>query len=111
MSDDAKRAAVPEQARRRSADAIEADLGATREHLAQTLDALADRMRPRQIVSRAANRAKLVVVSPDGRFRTKRVIVTLVVAGSVAAGLIMLRRLVQGSPPRGGMTRHGRRGR
>ena len=70
-----------------SADAIEAEIGATRDHLASTIDELAVRVKPREIVRRQAGSAKAKVVeathTPEGDLRVERV-------GAVAAASFVL---------------------
>jgi len=70
-----------------SPDAIEAEIAATRAHLASTIDELAVRTRPREIARRQAGsaRAKLIETThtPDGDLRVERV-------GAMAAGAAVL---------------------
>ncbi len=86
---------------------IEADLGATRDRLAASIEALVDRVHPNRIKQRTvanakefarikAEDAKAAVVTPDGELRRDRV---LIIAGALA-GLIsliaVLRRIARG---------------
>ena len=81
----------------RSAAEIEADLAATRERLAETVDALTARVQPKVLAARGADRAKLTVMNPDGTLRTERLIrLGAAVAGAVGA-LTLLRYLVRRS--------------
>ena len=70
-----------------SPDAIEAEIARTRAHLASTIDELAVRARPGEILRRQAESAKAWVNeamhSPEGDLRVERV-------GAVAAGLAVL---------------------
>jgi hypothetical protein len=70
-----------------SPDAIEAEIAATRAHLANTIDELAVRARPGEIVRRQAGSTKARVLeathTPEGDLRVERV-------GAVAAGLAVL---------------------
>jgi hypothetical protein len=75
----------------RTAAEIDAELAATRERLAGTIDTLAERMQPKQLVSRGAAKAKLVVMTPEGRFRTGRVVTVVVAAAAVFGALKLLR--------------------
>jgi hypothetical protein len=70
-----------------SADAIEAEIAETRAHLASTIDELAVRVKPREILRREAGSAKAKVVdathTPEGDLRVERV-------GAVAAASVVL---------------------
>jgi hypothetical protein len=67
--------------------AIEADIASTRAHLASTIDELACRAQPREILRRQAvsTRARIVEAThtPEGDLRVER-------AGALAAGLAVL---------------------
>ncbi len=71
----------------KSADAIEAEIVETRAHLAGTIDELAVRARPSEIVRRQAASAKARFIeathTPEGDLRVERV-------GAVAAGAAVL---------------------
>lgn len=92
---DTTRRAIPEQKRpsedNRTPQEIEADLAETRERLAATVDALVQRVQPRELASRGAQRAKLTVMTRDGQLRTTRVVVAVAVAVAVV-GVIVLRK-------------------
>jgi Protein of unknown function (DUF3618) len=68
---------------RQSAAAIEAEIASVRAHLVSTIDELADRARPKEIVRRQAGSARAKVIeathTPEGDLRVERV-------GAVAAG-------------------------
>ncbi len=70
-----------------SADAIEAEIAATRAHLASTIDELSVRAKPKEIARRQAGSAKVwfaeATRTPEGELRTERV-------GAVAAGSAVL---------------------
>ncbi|GAA4987453.1 DUF3618 domain-containing protein [Actinopolymorpha pittospori] len=81
----------------RSAAEIEADLAATRERLAETVDALTARVQPKVLAARGADRAKLTVMAPDGTLRTERLIRLGVAVAGVVGALTLLRYLVRRS--------------
>ena len=70
-----------------SQDAIEAEIVATREHLAGTIDVLSVRAQPKEIARRQAASAKAKLVeathTPEGDLRVERV-------GAVAVGSAVL---------------------
>ena len=70
-----------------SPDAIEAEIAATRAHLASTIDELSVRARPKEIARRLAGSARARFVeathTPEGELRRERV-------GAVAAGSAVL---------------------
>ena len=70
-----------------SPDAIEAEIAATRAHLASTIDELSVRARPKEIARRLAGSARARSVeathTPEGELRLERV-------GAVAAGSAVL---------------------
>ncbi|MEP7034571.1 MAG: DUF3618 domain-containing protein [Actinomycetota bacterium] len=75
-----------------SPDAIEAEIAATRAHLAATIDELSVRARPGEIARRRVESAKAkfqgATHTPEGELRMERV--TAVVAGSAALiGLVL----------------------
>ncbi len=70
---------------------LEADIESTRERLAGTIDAIADRVAPANIAKRARDRLRAQFVEPDGALRTQRVLI--VAAGvAVVVGLAVWRR-------------------
>jgi hypothetical protein len=91
-----------------SPDAIEAEIAATRAHLAATIDELSVRARPGEIARRKARSAKAGFVeathTPEGDLRVERV-GAVVAASAVLVGLVLavLHRRHHGSRP-------GRRG-
>jgi Protein of unknown function (DUF3618) len=72
---------------RTSPDEIEAEIAATRAHLASTIDELAIRAQPKEIARRQAESAKAKLVesthTPDGELRVERV-------GAIAAGSVLV---------------------
>jgi hypothetical protein len=80
---------------RQSADEIEAEIAATRAHLASTIDELAIRAQPREIARRQAESAKARVVesthTPEGDLRVERV-GAIAAAVAVLLGLAILHR-------------------
>jgi hypothetical protein len=89
----------------RSAAEIERELTATRERLATTIDTLTERMQPKQMMSRGTAKAKLVVMTPDGRFRTGRVITVVATAAAVFGALKLLRSRFHDGSSGGGRPR------
>jgi hypothetical protein len=92
-----------------SPDAIEAEIAASRAHLASTIDELSVRARPKEIARRRAISARAAFVeathTPEGDLRVERV--GAVAAGSaVLLGLVILHRRHHGSR----RSRRGRRG-
>jgi Protein of unknown function (DUF3618) len=75
----------------RTARQIEAELDRTRARLAETVDTLVERVQPGSIASRGADRAKQVVVTPDGRVRVGRLVKVAVSAAAVFGALAILR--------------------
>jgi hypothetical protein len=76
-----------------SAEAIDAEIAATRAHLASTIDELAIRTQPREIVRRQAESAKARFVetthTPEGDLRVER-IGAMAAASAVLLGLTFL---------------------
>jgi hypothetical protein len=70
---------------------IEAEIERTRQRLAVTVDAIADRVRPANVARRTVDAAKAQFVEPDGTLRTTRVAV-LTVGVLAVAGLFIWRR-------------------
>ena len=77
----------------RSLSAAEADIEATRERLAQTIDELLERTSPRNVVRRQVAEVKAFFVDPQGNPRTDNI---LKVAGGVVGvvGVIVVIRKV-----------------
>lgn len=80
----------------RSPKEIEADLAATRERLAGTVDELAFRAQPKEIAKRSVEDAKLAVNdlthTPDGQLNEKKLAVGLGAVSAVLLTLGILRR-------------------
>jgi hypothetical protein len=74
-----------------SPEAIEAEIAATRAHLASTIDELSVRAKPKEIARRQAESAKVKVVNathtPDGALRVERV---AAVAAAISAVVLLL---------------------
>jgi Protein of unknown function (DUF3618) len=62
---------------------LEADIESTRERLAGTIDAIADRVAPANVARRAVDRLRAQFVEPDGELRMQRVLI-------VAAGVVLV---------------------
>jgi Protein of unknown function (DUF3618) len=70
---------------------IEAEIERTRDRLAGTVDAIAERVKPANIARRCVDSAKRQVADDEGNLRVDRVaILTVAVAGTV--GLVLWRR-------------------
>ena len=86
-----------------SPDAIEAEIAATRAHLASTIDELSVRAKPKEIARRQAASAKAKLVeathTPEGEVRVERVGALAAVA-AVLLGLAILHRRHHGSQHR-----------
>lgn len=70
---------------------IEAEIERTRERLAGTVDAIADRVKPANVAKRSVDGLKHQVVDEDGNLRVARVAVLAVVVAGVT-GLVIWRR-------------------
>ena len=70
---------------------IEADIEATRLRLAGTVDAIADRVSPRNVANRTVERLKAQVVDESGSLRMDRVAIAAGV-GVAVVGLLLWRR-------------------
>jgi hypothetical protein len=81
----------PENRPPRTPAEIEAEIERTRERLAGTVDAIAERVKPANVARRAMDSAKRQVVDEDGSLRTARVAV-LAVAVAGATGFLVWRR-------------------
>jgi len=77
--------------RERTPAEIEADIEATRQRLAGTVDAIADRVKPANVARRGAESAKAQVLDEHGKVRTAR---AAAIAAAVVAviGLAVWRR-------------------
>jgi Protein of unknown function (DUF3618) len=81
-----------EPERPRSPAQIEADIEQTRERLAGTVDAIADRVKPANVARRAADSARSTVVDDDGYPRLGRIAALAGVAIAITALLVWRRR-------------------
>ena len=79
-----------------SPDAIEADIAVTRAHLANTIDELAVRSQPREIVRRQKESMKAKVVeathTPEGNLRIERIGAIAAAGSAVLLVLAILHR-------------------
>lgn len=66
---------------------IEAEIQRTRERLAGTVDAIAERVKPANVARRGLDAARAQVVDEQGNLRTQRV---AVLAAAVAAGVAVI---------------------
>jgi hypothetical protein len=93
-----------------SPDAIEAAIASTRAHLATTIDELAHRAQPREIIRRQIVLAKARVIeathTPEGDLRVERIGVVSAVA-AVLLALAILHRRHHSRPHQGHHSRHG----
>jgi len=84
----------------KSPDAIEAEIALTRAHLASTIDELAVRAQPREIVRRQTESVKAKVVAsthtPEGDLRVERVGAIAAAGAAVLVVLAILRRRHRG---------------
>jgi hypothetical protein len=76
-------------AKRRTAAEIEADIDATTERLAASVDELVGRLSPARAARRGVSSAKNLVIGPDGRPRAE--VVGALVGALVGAGLLLWR--------------------
>jgi hypothetical protein len=81
----------PQERPSRKPAEIEAEIERTRQRLAVTVDAIADRVKPANVARRTLESAKAQFVEPDGSLRTTRVAV-LTVGLLAVAGLSVWRR-------------------
>jgi hypothetical protein len=84
-------AGADDPAAERTPAEIEAEIERTRQRLAGTVDAIADRVKPANIVRRGAESAKAQVVDMRGQVRTGRAAGIAAVAVAVV-GLLVWRR-------------------
>ena len=82
----------------RSAAQIEAEIATTRERLAATIDQLAFRAQPKNIVRREVDSARNAFTratrNEDGSLRTERITAVLGASAAVLLGIGLLRRLL-----------------
>ena len=83
--------APPPPAKARSAEEIERDIEATRARLATSIDELADRVSPKNVAKRGADKARLTVVDETGAPRTSR-LAAVGAAVAAVAGIVLWRR-------------------
>jgi hypothetical protein len=100
----------PSSPSRPSADAIEAEIAATRAHLDSTIDELAVRVKPKEIVRRQVGSARAKVIdathTPEGDLRVERVGALAVAVAAVLLGLAVLHRHHHGSDHSSPHSRH-----
>jgi hypothetical protein len=73
--------------RRRSAAEIEADLQATAQRLSANVDALVDRVSPKQIARSSVTSARGLVTTDSGRVRPE---VVGAIVGAIAGGVVLI---------------------
>jgi hypothetical protein len=66
--------------------ALEAQIEATRAQLAQTIDAIAERVAPKNVAAKAKSRAKEIVVNEDGSLKMDKV----AIVGGVALAFVIV---------------------
>jgi Protein of unknown function (DUF3618) len=86
---EARPPAVPAD-RERTAAEIEAEIEQTRQRLAGTVDAIADRVKPANVARRGVDTAKAQVLDERGQVRPERLAV--VAAAAALIGLLVWRR-------------------
>ena len=78
----------------RTAEQIEADITATRERLASTVDELVDRANPKNVALRQVEQAKSQVFDEQGQLRTQKIVAVAGAVVGVVGVLLVIRRLV-----------------
>ena len=78
----------------RTAEQIEADIAATRERLASTVDELVDRASPKAVLERQVEQAKSQVFDEQGQLRTQKIVAVAGAVVGVVGVLLVIRRLV-----------------
>ncbi|GAA1582420.1 MULTISPECIES: DUF3618 domain-containing protein [Kribbella] len=78
----------------RTAEQIEADIAATRERLASTVDELVDRASPKAVLERQVEQAKSQVFDENGQLRTQKIVAVAGAVVGVVGVLLVIRRLV-----------------
>lgn len=78
----------------RTAEQIEADIAATRERLASTVDELVDRANPKNVALRQVEQARSQVFDEQGRLRTQKIVAVAGAVVGVVGVLLVIRRLV-----------------
>ena len=81
----------PAKARPRTPAEIEADIERTRQRLAVTVDAIAERVKPANVARRGVSSARAQMVDDGGNLRAQRVAI-VAVAVAAAVGLLVWRR-------------------
>lgn len=81
----------PQQRPERTPAQIEAEIERTRERLAGTVDAIAERVKPANVARRGVESAKARLVDEEGHLRTQRVAI-LGAAAAAAIGVLVWRR-------------------
>jgi hypothetical protein len=81
------------QAANRSPQDLEHDIEGTRDRLADTLDELLFRIKPKTIVQRQVEETKSHFVDAEGNVRTERVAAVVGAAVGVVAFFVVVRRL------------------
>ena len=77
----------------RSPAEIEADIAATRDRLAGTLDELSDRLSPRGVMRQANSAVRGAFVTPEGAVRKDRAAMAAGALVAVVGGLVAVRKL------------------
>ena len=72
----------------RSADQIEADIEATRDRIAGTLDTLQDKIKPENLLKSGVNKVKGIYIKENGGIRVERVAAT----AAIVVGVVLLRK-------------------
>ena len=75
-------------------DQIEAEIAATRERLASTVDELVDRAHPRNVVKHQVEQARSQVFDAEGNLRTEKIATVAGALAGVIVLLLLVRRLV-----------------
>jgi len=78
--------------RERSAAEIEAEIERTRQRLAGTVDAIAERVKPANVARRGAEAAKAQVLDEQGQVRTRRAAGIAAAVAAVVALMVWRRR-------------------
>lgn len=78
----------------RTAEQIEADIAATRERLASTVDELVDRANPKNVALRQVEQARSQVFDEQGQLRTQKIVAVAGAVVGVVGVLLVIRRLV-----------------
>lgn len=79
----------------KSLTAAEAEIEATRERLAQTIDELLDRTNPRNVVRREVAGVKAFFVDPQGNPRTENILKVAAGVAGVIGVVVVIRRVTR----------------